>query len=395
VRSIKIYAILMFISIASSSAVIITPALPQITQDLALANGSVEWLVNTFLMGYVIGQIIYSPIAAKYGDVGALKIGLIINLFGVLICIVGAHVNSFNILMIGRFISALGASAGFVCTLMIIKRMTTPAQMKHVFAFVPVSFALGIGVATLIGSSITYHISWKYCFYILFAHGLVMLALSFIYQNYKTNKSTQLTDILIGYKKVLNNKRLVIFSLCLGISSSFNYCYATVGGFISKYNLHITIAEYGYWNILTMVGIMLGGLTCASIIHKFETFKLLAFTILVTIISFITISILNIAGLNNALMFFTIITFIYFITSFIFPLASSLALKDIDDAEYASGAISFVNMMTAMVCVIIMSYLPLSNMWSFITTCSAICIICLFGIFIVRERKEKKENNTI
>ena len=57
----KIAILLSYISIASASAVIINPALPHIATQLNLASGQVEWLVSIFLVGYVIGQIIYGP----------------------------------------------------------------------------------------------------------------------------------------------------------------------------------------------------------------------------------------------------------------------------------------------------------------------------------------------
>lgn len=45
-------------SIASASAVIINPALPDIAREFDLSSGVVEWLVSIFLLGYVLGQII-------------------------------------------------------------------------------------------------------------------------------------------------------------------------------------------------------------------------------------------------------------------------------------------------------------------------------------------------
>lgn len=65
--------LLSYISIASVSAAIITPALPHIEQTFILNSGTVEWVVSTFLIGYVIGQLIYAPLASVYGRLNALK----------------------------------------------------------------------------------------------------------------------------------------------------------------------------------------------------------------------------------------------------------------------------------------------------------------------------------
>lgn len=54
--------LLSYISIASVSAALITPALPEIQSHYALSLGTVEWIVSAFLIGYVFGQLIYSLI---------------------------------------------------------------------------------------------------------------------------------------------------------------------------------------------------------------------------------------------------------------------------------------------------------------------------------------------
>jgi MFS transporter, DHA1 family, multidrug resistance protein len=65
--------LLSYISIASVSAAIITPALPNIEHTFALSTGTVEWIVSAFLIGYVIGQLVYGSLANCYGRIKALQ----------------------------------------------------------------------------------------------------------------------------------------------------------------------------------------------------------------------------------------------------------------------------------------------------------------------------------
>ncbi|MDE4990554.1 MFS transporter, partial [Francisella tularensis subsp. holarctica] len=53
--------LLNYISIASAYAVIINPALPNIATEVGLSSGTVEWLESIFLLGYVLGHILYGP----------------------------------------------------------------------------------------------------------------------------------------------------------------------------------------------------------------------------------------------------------------------------------------------------------------------------------------------
>jgi len=44
---------------ASISAAIITPALPYIQKTYALTHGALESVISIFLLGYVLGQLVY------------------------------------------------------------------------------------------------------------------------------------------------------------------------------------------------------------------------------------------------------------------------------------------------------------------------------------------------
>lgn len=160
-KTYKIIILLTYISIASASAVIINPALPNIATELGLSSGTVEWLVSIFLLGYVLGQIIYGPIAKKYGDVITLRAGMIINVIGILVCILA---SSMTMLLVGRFITAIGASAGLVCTFIILNNSVAAEKAKLALSFATLSFAISLTLATLIGGIISAYTHWYYCF---------------------------------------------------------------------------------------------------------------------------------------------------------------------------------------------------------------------------------------
>lgn len=112
--------LLTYISIASVSAAIITPALPNIQRHFALSSDAITWVVSLFLLGYVLGQLIYGPLSNVYGRLKALRLGLMINLLGLIICLVATFTNSFFLLNFGRFLTGLGTASGLVCTFILI-----------------------------------------------------------------------------------------------------------------------------------------------------------------------------------------------------------------------------------------------------------------------------------
>src|SRR3990167_4327360 len=176
INAIKTTLLLYYICIASISATIITPALPQIQHFFALPKGSVEWIVSIFLIGYVVGQLIYAPIANRYGRLTALRSGLIINLVGIVICIFSVFFHSFAGLLAGRLITALGAASGLSCTLILINELLPTDRAKQALSLSIVSFTIGVGLSIMFGSLLTQYGLWQDCFILLFVHGLIMYA---------------------------------------------------------------------------------------------------------------------------------------------------------------------------------------------------------------------------
>lgn len=381
----KIAILLSYISIASASAVIINPALPHIATQLNLASGQVEWLVSIFLVGYVIGQIIYGPIAKRYGDVATLRIGLCVNLVGIMICLFGGQMLSMQVLLIGRFITAIGSSAGLVCTFIILNNSVEESVAKSTLSFATVSFTLSVSIAVLIGGVVNTYSHWNYCFYALLIHGLIMLVLSFIYKNNKdTGYKLSFVSVLNNYKEALGSPKLIIFSLTIGVMTVFSYCYSVSGAFITNKMFGFSSAEYGIWNIVTMFGIICGSLVMAKIINTYNNLNILIVALLTFVGLFAILAILQLFDCVTPIVFFVLITLIYFVCNFIYPAASHLASNAISCKSNASGAMNFINMSTAVISVSVLGYLPFEYLWSFIAVCLFLPIICILLLQKIR-----------
>ncbi|API85920.1 multidrug effflux MFS transporter [Francisella uliginis] len=374
-KNYKIIILLTYISIASASAVIINPALPSISREFGLSSGAVEWLVSVFLIGYVAGQIIYGPIAKKYGDVTTLRIGMVINVIGILICLLA---SSMVMLLMGRFITAVGASAGLVCTFIILNNSVAPQKAKLALSYASISFAVSVTLATLIGGLINTYSNWSYCFYVLLFHAVIMFGASFLYENKKDfGFNLKVSAIIDGYKDAFSSFKLIVFALTLGVMTVFSYCYSAAGPFIAHSMFNLNSAEYSIWTSMTIIGIILGSILVAKIINKYESYKILIIALICFLILIaITIG-LKLSNDMTPIIFFILITLMYFVCNFIYPTASHLASTAIECKSNASAAMNFINMLTAVIGVSIMGYIPFEYIWSFLLMCAILPIICL------------------
>ena len=103
------------------------------------------------MIGYAAGQLIYGPIANRFGRVKTLHIGLSIAILGTIFSILSSPFESFVLLLFGRFIEAIGCSVGLVISFTIINDFYYSHQARKIFAIFMVSAAIVPGIAIMIG----------------------------------------------------------------------------------------------------------------------------------------------------------------------------------------------------------------------------------------------------
>ncbi len=367
ISSFKTSLLLSYICIASASAAIITPALPHIQAYFSLTKGSVEWVVSIFLLGYVIGQLIYAPIANRYGRLKALRTGLLINLLGIVICIAAPFFHSYSLLLSGRLVTALGAASGLSCTFILINELLPKDRAKHAMSLSIISFTAGIGLSILIGGLITEYLKWQDCFLLLLIHGIVMYLATYSFpETLQSPKAIHPAVILKNYRLAFSHQKLIVFSLVVGFVSLFSYGYSASAPIYAQTILHLSPSQYGYWNSINMIGMLCSGFLSANLIKKYHEQQVLKIGFLLVFLGLIVLSSIIFLNRHQPILFFMTTAYLYLTSGLLFPAASFFASTSIKDKASASAVMSFINMGSAMLGVIIMGYLPFQVILSFI-----------------------------
>ncbi|KTD06793.1 MFS transporter [Legionella jamestowniensis] len=363
----RIAWLLSYISIASFSAAIITPALPQIQLQFGLANGQVEWVVSAFLAGYVIGQLIYGPLANRWGRVGALRIGLSINLLGLLLCFFGLAQSSFLLLSTGRLVSALGAASGLACTYMLINEWLHETQRATAMAYSILSFTIGIGLAVALGSIITEYWQWSLCFLVLLGHGIIMLGGTCLFrETLKEAQAINCSKIITNYCQAVSSGKLMVFSLVIGLCSAMGYCFSAAGPQIANDILHLRVVDYGSWNFLNMLGMLIGGLWAKALVTRLSAQKMIVIGLIGSLGGIVSLIVmLELHSSSAGWFFFSTMSF-YIFGALLFSGGSILASTAINDKANGAAMMSFINMFSATIAVIVMGYASANPLKAFI-----------------------------
>ena len=149
------------------------PALPDIGRTLNVARENDRQLVViAYFIGFASTQLLWGPLADRFGRKPILAAGIILYGLFALLC---ASAGSFPLLIAGR--AAMGASAAVTRVLVVamVRDLFEAEAMARVMSLVFMTFMLVPVLAPNIGQAILLVASWRAIFLVLAAYALTML----------------------------------------------------------------------------------------------------------------------------------------------------------------------------------------------------------------------------
>jgi DHA1 family bicyclomycin/chloramphenicol resistance-like MFS transporter len=135
---------------------------------IALAFGTDEKHVQTtlavYFLGLSIGQLVYGPIADRFGRRVPLLVGVSVFTLASFAC---AFAPSLDWLIAARFVQALGGCAGMVLSRAIVSDKCDPVASAKVFSQLMLVMGLAPILAPMLGSFLVNHLGWRWIFILL------------------------------------------------------------------------------------------------------------------------------------------------------------------------------------------------------------------------------------
>ena len=148
-----------------------TPAMPAITQALATDYGTVQPTMTFYLAGSALSQLVFGPLADRYGSRPMMLAGTALLVAGFLF-----SVASFSIwpLLASRLVQGLGASAGGVVADAAVRGAFAADERQRVYAKLSAAFALAPALGPVAGAYLVQALDWRANFAVLVALGALL-----------------------------------------------------------------------------------------------------------------------------------------------------------------------------------------------------------------------------
>lgn len=365
-NNLKIGLLLTYICIASLAAAAISPGLHDIKISMHLSDVMTNAIVSVFLVGYLIGQLVYGPFANRFGRLNTLRAGLLIYIIGSIICLIAGYLNLFGIIILGRFLSALGASAGLAITYTLIHESLSKEKAKQALSFSVFAFSVGISVIIFISGLITQYFSWYSIFWLLLFHGIVMFFLTWQFKETLTEqKSINIKNIFQDYSNAFKDKNLIFYAFIISLLAIFSYGYTAFSPIYCSQVLTLSPQEYGSYSFINTIG-MIGGSFLSNYLMKKTSPERTIFLLLIMMIPLLFVWVLIALGyIVSTSLFFVMTMFFYLFLGVIMGPGSYLATKSLADKAIGSGVMCFINVGAATLIVSLMGLIPLSSILQF------------------------------
>jgi predicted MFS family arabinose efflux permease len=242
--------------------------------------------------GYSLMQIPLGIVIDRKGIRKTVIWSIILCIFGTLILTV---TSSSLVAYISRFIVGLGSASAFMSSLKLSSDYLPSSKQGIAMGATLTAGSMG---ALITGSPLNYLLdhfsSWQMAFVVFSILGILILLLAFLYiplnKNLEVNSNVEYSDILFNLKKVINNKKILVYAfIAIGLFTPLSVTADLWGTafLVTKFNLTRELASPILMNIY--IGMAIGSIALPYLTTRINIDKVIKFSSLILLLLFSTL----------------------------------------------------------------------------------------------------------
>lgn len=214
------------------------PAFPAMALGLHAQLGEIERTLSAYFVGLALSQLIYGPLADRYGRKPPLLCGLVLYTVSAMGC---ALTSSVQTLIVWRVLQALGASAGMVVPRAVVRDHYATQDAARALSLMMLIMGLAPILAPLAGGQLV-ALGWRSLFWAMAGVGLALLALVALRMRESLPREKILPlnwrTIFANYRGLLGHRGFMAHTLTGGMGQAGMFAY--IAG-----SPHLFIEVYG------------------------------------------------------------------------------------------------------------------------------------------------------
>jgi DHA1 family bicyclomycin/chloramphenicol resistance-like MFS transporter len=369
------------------------PALPALERYFAADTPAVQHTLAAFFIGLAAGQLLYGPIADKYGRKPPLYFGLGLYVIASAACALAPSIGNLIVL---RFLQAVSGCAGMVVARAVVRDLYDRQESARVYSILLMVMGIAPIVAPLAGGYMLTWFGWRSIFWVLALFGIAcLLAVKFGLPETipRDRPRIALSNALGNYISLLADRRYLGYALSGGFGQAGMFAYISGSPFVFIDLYGVPAHAYGWLFGLNAMGIV--GFTQLNrrLLLKYDSDRILNFG---NLAGFLMCAVLLAAALSNTAGLIGLLVPLFFVVALrglTFPNASAGAMAPFpDNAGSASallGSVQFAIAAIASAAVGLFHNGTAVPMAAVITVCGLLAFVCYRWLALKGQSEER------
>ncbi|MFW5679939.1 MAG: multidrug effflux MFS transporter [Pseudomonadota bacterium] len=336
-----------FVAMGPVSTDLYLPALPAIAAGLETSSERVQFTLGIFILGFAFAQLIYGPLADRFGRRPVIFAGLALYCAATVLCLVAW---SIEVLLVGRLLQAVGGCAGPVIGRAIVRDRFAPREAAAVIGYLASAMALAPMLAPFLGGWLAVGFGWRATFAALLAYGLgVTLAIALALPETRPRGVRPPTrrELVTNYAGLLRDPLFVGFTFTTGAMFAALFTWITNSSFVLIDLYAVRPEAFGWYFAACAGSYVVGAFTGARTAKRFGIVLTLATGIVLANLAALLLAGLAIGDLLDARRLTGGFALLFFAAGFVIPQGTAGAIMPFPHiAGTASALMGFLQMLT-------------------------------------------------
>ncbi|WP_226579832.1 multidrug effflux MFS transporter [Acuticoccus sediminis] len=273
---------------------VFVPALPEAAKGLGVDSGAMALTISFYILGLGVGQLIYGPVADKYGRRPVLMFGITVF---TLASIAAYFAPNLHLLNIARLLQALGGCSGIVLGRAIVRDGSAAGEATRRLALMNLMVTIGPGIAPMIGVVLVEVTGWRSIFLALTAMGIANLFLVIrLMPETGGGKGRSARVVARDYLRLMRSPAFLGFAIGGGCATTALYAYVSVAPFVFVHQLGRPSGEVGVYLALNVLGLWFGSLLVSRLVRLVTPMRIMVAGNIVSVCGAVAMLVLALVG---------------------------------------------------------------------------------------------------
>jgi DHA1 family bicyclomycin/chloramphenicol resistance-like MFS transporter len=363
---------------------VVIGSMPRLAGEFATEFAQVQLTLTSYIVGLSLGQLVYGPLADRFGRRPTMLAGLGAYVLASLVCLAAWSIEA---LIVARLLQGAAACAGMVVGRAIIRDCYARDQAASLLGYTTMSTAIGASLSPLASGIVDQLVGWRANFLAIGAIGTLLLACAWRWLNETRidhRADGHAPRLLRGYALLLRSRSYLAYAMSSAFAMATWHSFVAGAPYVVSELLGRPTTDYGLWVLVVLVGYVLGNFLAGRLSVRLGGKRMIVIGQLLAVAGAIVQLVLLANGVLGAASLFFPMAMIIFASGLFLPNANAGALSVHPEiAGVAAGLTGFLQMtISALATVIVAASLagsqtPVIAMTAGTTILSALAMLLL------------------